>query len=104
MGETTIPVEEIMVPFHRLRFLYLSPKGMPLATEAVINGEREALLRGHNFLVEGPGVDPNRVLRVELPCLHYQSPEMPAAKVVMFDKDYFEGHQRRLAQMPVRPT
>jgi len=104
MGTTEIPVEEVSVPLHRLKVVHFTTAGQPLDPGGVQRGEFDELLRGINFMVEGPGIEPERVVRVILPQLNYTDVGMPVATVHMYEKKWFDGHVRRLQMMPIDPT
>ena len=73
------------IPFHLLRFKYLSPEGEPLDAADVQKGLCDDKLKGINWIVEGPGIDPpHRVKRVILPHLEYNDIRMPTAIVVLW--------------------
>lgn len=104
MEVTEIPIEEVTVPVHRIKVVYFTKAGSPIDPGDVRAGRADTLLSGINFMVEGPGIEPIRVLRVILPTLDYTGTEMPCATVHMYAKDWFEAHVRRMQMMPNDPT
>ena len=80
-GGAEMEVVELSISDIRIRFL--NEDGEPANPGEVI--------RCHNFLVEGPGIDTKRVKSVTIPKLDYSCPDLLTVLVEMFPFDPSEG-------------
>lgn len=67
--------ETVSLNLGDVQIRFLAPNGRPL--------RRGQEAQGHLFNISGPGIDPDRVVRVKLPTLDYGKPGPLVVKVEM---------------------
>ena len=75
-----IKMEKVHLEIGDIKIQFLNRKGEPWK-------KGDGFLRKDKFIVEGPGIDPNRVASVTIPKLSYSNSDLMTVEVEMYPTD-----------------